>query len=437
VNPAKRIASHLAALCIGAAIAGSVAALSNNTTESDVILKKPSPSSTAADGETRRAPKPGKESPPTLKANEFRQAWDAVPSRKLSRDDRKRLQSQILAKWAQVDLEGALRAALEEAWDDNDPFSIGILFGAFSAEFAARPLEAWALIQSGKLGVGSHIFRQQWLAAVAQKNGLLVASMLNEMPASLQCQAIEYALGNTKPGPDRDAILAKIIDQAAGQHDDWIQEAFKILPPGGDPAALRDRWSSLPAGSNRQVAMMQWGASLRLMDAEKLSAELSNVRPEFKNEAMKAMISQFNWQSPGLLAGLEFAVSSDQWGSVAKSTAPLLANFGETDRVDPAKLAEWGTTLPERPDTVETYHKAIGRYIRDDLPRAKTWFEAMPEGSWHREHGLAEFSQQALWRKNDPAASQWALDSISNPAVKAEAKKWRQDWQEQTNGGTR
>jgi hypothetical protein len=266
--------------------------------------------------------------------------------------------------------------------------------------------------------------------------------MLSELPASLQQEAIRNILhadvqSKDSPASDRDAILAKIIDQAGGEHEDWIQEVFKNLPAGGDPAALRDRWAALSEGSARQVAMMQWGASLRTLDADKLSAELTNIPPEFRNESMKAMISQFSWDSPGLLAGLEFALASDGWGAVAKSAAPLLANFGERDYLDPVKLAEWGANLPERPDTVETYHKAIGRFIRDDLPRAREWFESMPEGSWTREHGLAEFSQQALWRKNDPEASRWALETITDPAVKAEATKWRQDWQEQTNGGAR
>jgi hypothetical protein len=41
------------------------------------------------------------------------------------------------------------------------------------------------------------------------------------------------------------------------------------------------------------------------------------------------------------------------------------------------------------------------------------------------------------WRKNDPESSQWALDSVTDPAIKAAASKWRQDWQDQTKGGKR
>lgn len=442
MKPSVRIASHLAALAIGVAIAASAAGFSTAKYSAGPQAEKPPQASQAGGGETRRASKPGKESRPTLKPDEFRQAWDAVAARKLPRRERMELQNRILAKWAQVDLEGALAAAMDEAWDEgprvyDGHYFVDSLLSSFSPEFSARPLDAWALIQSGKFGVGSEILRSAWLGAVSASNGLLVASMLSELPENLQEQAVGSVLEQTKPGAERDAILAKIIDQAGGEHADWIQEAFKNLPVVGDPAALRDCWFALPAGSSRQVAIMQWGASLRGLDREKLSSELANIAPEAKNEAMKAMLSQLTYETPGLLAGLEFALSSDQWATVAKTIAPLLANFGGTDLMDPVKLAEWGTNLPERPDTVETYHKAIGRYIRDDLPRAKTWLEAMPEGSWQRENGLAEFSQQALWSKNDPESSQWALDSITNPAVKAEATKWRGDWQGQTNGGKR
>ena len=439
MKPSIRILSHFGAVFIGIIIAGSVAGFSKPTSDSKPVVGKTTHSTdTENDRETPHAPKPGKESKPKLKPNEFQKAWDAVASRKLSLSDRMSLQRKILEKWAEVDLAGAMDAAMKEAWDGDTSFSNGTyyfnapLLSAFSQAFSDRPLEAWELIQSGKFGVGAQILRGQWLESVSKSNGLLVASMLSELPGSLQKEAVMESLRNAKAGPERDALIAKIIEQAGDKHDDWIQAAFKDLPGGGDPVALRNQWTALPAGAARQVAMMKWGASLRTLDAEKLSSELANVPENAKAETAKAMLSQLNGESPGLLSALEFAIATDQWGSLAKSTASQLANFGERNHMDPAKLAEWGSNLPQRPDTVETFHKSIGRYIRDDLPRAKEWFQSMPEGSWQRDHGLAEFSQQALWGKNDPAFSQWALDSITDPAIKAEAQGWRHDWEEQT-----
>lgn len=51
-------------------------------------------------------------------------------------------------------------------------------------------------------------------------------------------------------------------------------------------------------------------------------------------------------------------------------------------------------------------------------------------------HGLAEFSNQALTKKNDPTASQWALDAITDPGVRAQVEKQHMDWEKQ-NAPTR
>ncbi|MES2437499.1 MAG: hypothetical protein V4584_00440 [Verrucomicrobiota bacterium] len=332
---------------------------------------------------------------------------------------------------------------MKEAWDE-DGVSIGgtsyfpnPLLEAFSQVFSDRPLDSWALIQSGKYGLATQLLRSQWLASVSKTDGLLVASMLTGLPASLQMKAVKGMMEGTKAGPELEAILVKIIDQAGGQHDDWIQEAFKRLPSDGDPGALRNRWATLPEGDARKVTMMEWGASLRKMDAEKLATELKHIPADAQEEATQVMLSQIKAESPGLLAALDYAISAGQLQSVAKTSPWLIRNVGEMGLMAPEKLAEWGCNLPESSDTVEMFHMAIGRFIRDDIPRAKEWLEAMPEGSWQRENGLAEFSQQALVRKNDPVSSRWALDAISDPAIKAAAAKLRHDWETRTDPSIR
>lgn len=34
-----------------------------------------------------------------------------------------------------------------------------------------------------------------------------------------------------------------------------------------------------------------------------------------------------------------------------------------------------------------------------------------------------------------PQSSQWALDAITDPAVRAKTLQWRRDWEEQTRSG--
>jgi hypothetical protein len=431
MNRASQIASHLGALTVGiaiAAVAGGVpAGKSNPVSESG----RPERGVVVANGgRTSGSVPPIKKTRAGLKAADFKMAWDAVASRELSREERRKLQSQILEKWAEVDLEGAMHAAISQAWDEdgNDPFAENFFLAAFSKAFADRPLDAWALIQSGKYGLGTQMLREKWLAAVSSKDRELVLSMLSEIPVNMQPGAVEQCFGSLIASPDRDALLAKLIKQAGGGHDDWLEAVFKAVPADGDPAALRKDWSGLPEGVDRKIALLKWGASLRGADANSVSAELAAIPAGSKDEAAKALISQLEDGCMGMLAALDFALATDSWGSLSKASAPILESFAQTDLMDAGKIAEWGAHLPERPDTAKLYQAAVGRYIGKDLGRAKEWLGGMAEGSWQRENALAEFSRQALQGHQDQEASQWALDSISDVRVKAEAAKLRQTW---------
>lgn len=380
-----------------------------------------------------------KEARSSLGATDFRTAWDSVKTRKLKWRDRMTLQKQILAKWAEVDLEGALDAVMKEAWDGGN-ISVGgthyfpdPLLEAFSQVFSDRPLDSWTLIQSGKYGVATQLLRSQWLASVSKTDGLLVASMLKTLPASLQVMAVRSMMDGATAGPGLESILAKIIEQSDEEHPEWIGEAFKRLPSDGDSRELRDRWTKSPEGNARKVTMMEWAATLQKMDAVKLAAELTSVPTDAQKEAIQVMLFQIKGNSPGLLAALDHAISVGELQAVSTASPSMIDTFGETGMLASEKLAEWGRSLPESPDTVDMYQRAIGRFIRDDLPRARRWLEEMPEGSWQRENGLAEFARQALVRKNDPTSTQWALDAITDPEVKARSTKWRQDWEARTD----
>ena len=63
---------------------------------------------------------------------------------------------------------------------------------------------------------------------------------------------------------------------------------------------------------------------------------------------------------------------------------------------------------------------------------ARDWILTIPEGDWRRERALAEYSQNALWAKNDPAGSQWAIDQIKDPRMKGTVINWRKEWTERT-----
>ena len=429
----RRIVSHAAALAVGIALAAAVASKpadppSNSSSESP------------AAPETRTS-RPGREIPKigSLRSEDYRRAWAAVASKELSLLDRRSLQVGLLKRWAEVDLEGALQAAMAEAWDNDyspNMSELGTaghpLIGAFAKAFAERPLDAWELINSGKFGVGAHILREQWVTSVAAKDGVLLVSMLAEVPPGMREFAINRAMDGAKTRPEvLQAILAKLLALPPGKEgESWLKLAATNLPDGGDPVALREQWLNSQEGSSGTLALMSWGASLRRADAATLLKEWEGIPEARRGEAAKAMLSPMNYESKALTTAIDLAMQAGEWEYLAaKAPEQLRQNAHHTD---PVALAEWAMDLPERPETVELFHRAVDRYIGDDLPRARGWLEEMEPGDWHRERGLAEYSQQALRRHQDPEASRWALDQITDPALKQAAEGWRQDWERET-----
>lgn len=429
----RRIVSHAAALVVGIALAAAVA---NMPADSPSNSSSESPASR----ETRSS-RPGQETPKigSLRSEDYRRAWAAVASKELSILDRRSLQMELLERWAEVDLEGALHAAMAEAWDNdyNPGFSVlgtagHPLIGAFAKAFAERPLDAWELINSGKFGVGAHILREQWVTSVAAKDGVLLISMLAEVPPGMREFAINRAMDGAKTRPEvLQAILAKLLALPPGEEgESWLKLAASNLPDGGDPVALREQWLNSQEGPSTTLALMSWGASLRRADAATLLKEWEGIPEARRGEAAKAMLSPMNYESKALTTAIDLAMQAGEWEYLAAKAPEQLRWHAR--HADPVTLAEWAMDLPERPETVELFHRGVDRYIGDDLPRAKGWLEEMEPGDWHRERGLAEYSQQALRRHQDPEASRWALDQITDPALKQAAEGWRQDWERET-----
>lgn len=432
-----RIATHAIAIATGVVLAASFTsrrpASSPASATEDSNASKSAPSRDSRPGRAPIVRKP--------RAEEFKAAWDAIPSKSLPMTERIGLQRDLLEKWAEVDLQGALDAAMAEAWDNdfNPGFEmIGTsghsLMDAFRKPFIDRPLDSWALINGGRYGVGSAILRSQWVTSVSTSDGPMVISMLGEMPDGLREFAVERAMDSSATNPGMQAaVLAKLLEYPAGEDTErWLKKASTSLRSDGDPVALREQWSSLSSGPQRTLAMMKWGASLKQADDAALREEWTHVPEAERPAAVAALFAPAAFDSRSLLTLLDLAKDAGQWTLLSKEghDALLFLNGTGTDSV---KLATWATTLPARPETVELFHRSVDRYISEDMPRAREWLEQMQPGDWHRERGLAEYSQQALRSHNDPEASRWALDQISDPALKEKAEGWRRDW-ERENG---
>jgi hypothetical protein len=424
-----RLFSHLAVFAIGGAIAfaASRQAASPERRTSEATIGK----ETASSGETTGKAEGRERSARPVSREEFRAAWDAFSRGGERRPERLPKQKMLLAAWAEIDLEGALDAAMAEAWDNDDESGRQDheLLDAFDKVFAARPLDAWALIQSGKYGLGAALIRSHWASNLANSDGSLLVSMLGEFQPGFQKEAIEHAVrcNNQEPEEMR-KILARIAAFPPGpQRDEWLIGAAKGLPDGGDTPALREKWQQLAEGPDRLVARMAWAASLRRADRGLLLAEWEKVPAGDRQDAAASLLTQLEWRAGSLTTVLDLALEAGQWETLAQTGPELLRS--EAFLSDSGALATWAAKLPDRPESPALFREAVDRFLGQDLPRAKAWIGELPAGGWQQEQALAAFSRQALRQQGDTGAADWALEQISDPALREEAAAWRRDWE--------
>ncbi|RYD67615.1 MAG: hypothetical protein EOP83_02480 [Verrucomicrobiaceae bacterium] len=436
-----KIFTHLAAAGVGMALAATAPGLFSHKDHAASTISATSSADTKDDAAAKRS---GTMAPVGGRAAEFRRAWAALGSQKLPVPKLRALQRKLLEEWAEVDLEGAMEAALGEGWDSWEN-SYGPTYGnrsghplndAFAKAFADRPLEAWKILSSGKLGAGAQLLRRGWIYAVSQKDPSLAISMLSEMPASLRGLAITEALRQAprdKP-EEREALLKKIA--TSGKLEDatkWLQTAYYIFPEmKGDTTQLRESWSSAPDGSNRALAMTGWASSLRKMNRDQFLTEWQNVPESARGEAAKSVLSQTAGNSPYLLDAIDHAIEAGEWAYLEKGVADKLHAM-EPGKTDPKQVADWALKLPPRAEATDLFHRAIGGYLVANPEEGRALLESLPEGAWHRERGFIELSQTYLWRRNDPEGSRRAIESITDPVARQIATTYIYDWELLTN----
>lgn len=367
------------------------------------------------------------------RSDEYKAAWDAIGFRNVTVRERVELQQKLLAQWALVDMEGAMMAALGGPWDGQyQEGGIDALMSSFAEAFKLDPLGAWDLIQSGKLGPGSALFREQWAKTAGEHEPLLAVSFLGSFSRKDQSQVLRYALGGPSGNKElRAQILAKLGELPPDTKDlsGLIAEAFKVSPSDGDPASYREAIANATSEQARTMALHEYLSSIRNLDATALRGEWSQLPPELQG---RAAVGLFN--SPAGVKNapevLDLIIETGQWNYLKDPTAQNnLRTYART--LDGVDLASWGMKLPDRPETIEIFRRAVDPYISRNIGEARGWIESLPQG-WHRDRALGQFSQHALYGSKDPVLSQWAVDNISDPQIKTEVTKWRGEWVKQT-----
>jgi hypothetical protein len=105
----RRIATHAAALAAGIALATALARKPADS-PSNSFTNSPAAHETRSSRPDRETSKIG-----NLRSEDYRRAWAALASKEHTILDRRGLQLELLERWAEVDLEGALQAAMAEA----------------------------------------------------------------------------------------------------------------------------------------------------------------------------------------------------------------------------------------------------------------------------------------------------------------------------------
>lgn len=372
------------------------------------------------------------------RGSEHQKAWNALRGAKLNTRDRIETQRQLLRSWAKVDLAAAIESALDEAWDNDgsDYYDkTGPLLDVFSEAFAREPNEAWELIQHGGLGIGSAMLRHVWIQSVGPKHPLLLASLIQE----LSWRDRDDALNACASGAGREQnqeIGRKLLDQLAALPNDIVsasQLAFILSINGESPGLEQLRNDILqshhPDDRIAAAKSVLMGRLLARQSNEEIASSIEGFPANLKQEILGSILDLDMYSRSGekLTGLLDLLVAENAWGKLGnREVSGMLLRASREE--DARQIADWVTTIPFRKETTEMFHRGVETYLRDNMETSKDWIAGIPSAEW-RDRAYAEYSQQALNAKKDPSASRWALDKIQDTTFKAEAERWRSNWE--------
>ena len=421
-----------------AALSFGIALIASRPDESTATATKQSPreNRTRISSSARSADPGAKVRSRQRSSHEYREAWHALAAKRLKSQDRYRLQVELLKRWAEVDLEAALTAALAEPWDDDVKWGGGIddlLEGGFGQVFLDRSDDVWRMIREKQFGtLGSALVRDAWVAALGREQPDLILSYLTEMDGMVFRNALTTLAGKIQ-GREQ---AKRLWDKLSGRTD-WPPEAVALLGSLGNQFALHLSTKDLReklAGTSGPMAetacaalackLCWWGNDEAVAD---FRAEIDQVPEHLQDRFAYEILTHTYDNKAALTTAFDFLIENEQWELLGRKEAG-----GQVGRLaaisDPAEMAEWAVNLPQRAETAEMFHRGVEPFIRQDRAGAWDWISQLETGIW-RDRAYAEYSQQSLRRFNDPDQSRQALDQIEDPNFKQTAEKWRKDWE--------
>lgn len=365
-------------------------------------------------------------------STEYRAAWQAISSEKgISIARRVSLQKEILRQWSLIDLQGAMQAALGSPWDGGETEGgIDSLITAFSAAFRTNPQAAWDLIQSGSMGPGSALFRDQWVKSVASIQPQLVLSQLGSIRDSLRETAVQDAL---RAAAGNDALRGDLLSTisaasiSAEVRDKLLYLAIEASPPIGEPSIYRDRLLSSKSEAESALALAELTSSL-IAGGEKLGSGIEGLPSDVQKKVIGSLV-----RSPLLekdpTAVMDLALNANQGKLVlGKTAAYSLLRYAAEGRSD--EVARWAVGLPPSPEAEMIVGNTLRSYFSSNFTSARQTIESIPPNSPRRDDALVYYSRAAISQQSNFAEADWAIDSIKDPAKKEQAQEWRRQQEE-------
>lgn len=438
------ILSHLGVAVVGILLAlifrGSSADQSSQTTD-DTPPSMPSSSDhpERVDGLDLRGPQ---------SASEFRSAWNAIADLQLTTKERIATQRAMLAKWAEVDMEGAMMAVVGSDWGAPSGLSAarynmkGPLASALEPAMAKDPDHAWEIITSDRLGLGASMLRHAWYSGVGSSDSARLAAALPEV----SWREMDRVLRILQLNPGKDAEARKAIFAQLEKLPESQLSASQLLPflediPNDELMAQLVSVEDFASRSGK-ILLLKYGSlnykhlASNEMNPEQLKtlrADLDRLptgaQGELLNEILTGFMpddseSPFPTNAQSTVEILDLLMEKKQWEVIGKTQTWKI--WQRAHGMTPEERAAWAVDLPKRPETIELFHRGVDTYIGQNMEKAWDWIQNF-EGEW-RDRAFSEYSQQALQTHKNYEESQRALDEISDPEFRKLAESWRPQW---------
>lgn len=426
MKPLPLIASHILVLLIAFFICrGVVGRTKDRSSSSPDTTTTPSPSSARFSADQADEPRSLHNRNPA----EYAAAWESLASKRLSRTERQRLQVELLQAWAEVDLKGALTAALQEPWHEISWRGNieELLKKGFAEAFLDQSPAVWDLINNQDLGIlETALIRNTWIQIAIDKDPQLIVAKLPAFRGSALTRAVR-TLADRATSPAEAQKLWQVVANLDldNTEQSLLLDVGRITSGSHSITQLQELLSS-DNSSLQTIAATSLAIRMAGEDADKALASIPDVPEHLRKTYTFDLLNNANENHDVIAGALNQLIDDEHWDLIANPVTAqrvkLLAQAG-----DAAAMSDWAVQLPEKIEAKELIHRSVAVFAGKDPDAAWSWLADLPDGLW-RDRAYAEFSQQALWSHKDPSRSREALNQISDPTFQKEAERWRNEW---------